>query len=518
MIPASRIRVVAKLTLWRSSPVEASRPGRRLTRSLMLRGLGLVYLTAFVSLAAQLDGLIGSRGISPAAAYLVRAQDVLGRGPATYWRLPTLFWISASDISLHIVCWSGIAISLALVVGFLPGWSVIWLWTAYLSLVVVGQEFLSYQWDTLLLETGLLAILLAPWGLWLGRANDEPWGFTIWLVRWLVFRLMFLSGVVKLTSHDPTWRDWSALLYHYETQPLPAWTSWYVHQMPAWFHALSTGFMFYAELAAPFFVFGPRPTRIAGFVSMVLLQLLIAATGNYGFFNLLAIVLCLSVLDDRDWNWLRRRLRLVKNQAAPTASEGGEAWSWFRKAIVAAVGAVILVVTAAQVLESAVPEALIPSELITLSGWLRPLRSTNNYGLFAVMTTKRPEIIIEGSDDGVSWRPYRFRWKPCELDRAPLFTTPHMPRLDWQMWFAALAGDCRSAPWFLRFVKRLLSGEPAVLPLLRDNPFPDHPPRYMRARLFLYRFTAFGSRDWWTRDDEGLYCPIVMKESFESGG
>jgi lipase maturation factor 1 len=500
-------------TLASSSPLvdTASRPGRRLTRSVVLRGLGLVYLAAFTSLAVQLDGLIGSRGISPAAEYLARAQQVLGSAPATYWRLPTLFWISASDRSLHAVCWSGIAISVALLAGFLPGWSAIWLWVSYLSLVVVGQEFLSFQWDTLLLESGLLAVLVAPWGLWLGRAKDEPWGLSIWLVRWLVFRLMFLSGIVKLTSHDPTWRDWSALGYHYETQPLATPTSWYVHQMPAWFHGLSVGFMFAVELIAPFFVFGPRPIRIVGFMSLVLLQVLIAATGNYGFFNLLAIVLCLSLLDDCDFDWLRRRVRFGKDEAGSIAGASGKAWSWPRKAIVVALGGVIWVVTAVQTLESAVPESIIPSELITLCDWVRPLRSTNNYGLFAVMTTKRPEIIVEGSDDGVNWQPYRFRWKPCELDRAPLFTTPHMPRLDWQMWFAALAGDCRSAPWFIRFVERLLAGERAVVSLLRDNPFPDHPPRYVRARLFLYRFSRWGSGDWWTREDAGMYCPILIR-------
>ena len=187
-----------------------------------------------------------------------------------------------------------------LIAGILPGPCLALLWLFYLSLTVAGQDFLSFQWDILLLESGLLALLLTPWGWRLGRASDEPGRFAVWLFRWLVFRLMFLSGVVKLTSGDPVWWSWRALEYHYQTQPLPTWTSWYMHQMPAWFHRLSVGFMFYAELVAPFFVFGPRVLRRVGFVSLVLLQVLILATGNYGFFNLLAIVLCLSVLDDRD--------------------------------------------------------------------------------------------------------------------------------------------------------------------------------------------------------------------------
>ena len=238
-------------------------------------------------------------------------------------------------------------------------------------------------------------MLIAPWGLRLSRPSDQPWWFAIWLVRWLAFRLMFLSGVVKLASHDPTWRDWTALEYHYQTQPLPTWTSWYIHQMPAWFHWLSVGFMFYAELIAPFFVFGPRPIRLVGFASLVLLQFLIAATGNYGFFNLLAIVICLCILDDRDWEWLDQSWSSPRRQPAseqgsvddrprvrrrsPGHGRGG--WSSASRA------AIILAVTATQTLETVAPEFLIPSELMTLSQWLEPLRSTNTYGLFAVMTT-----------------------------------------------------------------------------------------------------------------------------------
>jgi hypothetical protein len=330
--------------------------------------------------------------------------------------------------------------------------------------------------------------------------------------------------------------------------------------MPASFHWLSVGVMFYAELVAPFLVFGPRPVRLIGLASLLLLQLLIAATGNYGFFNLLAIVLCLSLLDDRDWERagraslpasrlpgsssagaspfrldgnvrarLFRAARVFRTQVddpapddfaepAPDDSKrsgAGERWSRPRRLAVGVAGSVLVAVTAAQTVESAWREAIVPSGLIMLGEWLEPLRSTNHYGLFAVMTTKRPEIIVEGSADGETWRPYRFRWKPCELDRRPRFTTPHMPRLDWQMWFAALAGDCRSAPWFLRFEERLLEGEPRVLGLLRENPFPAHPPRYVRARLYLYRFTQWGSEDWWARDDKGLYCPTLAKVGAE---
>ena len=194
-------------------------------RSLLLRGLGIAYLSAFGSLAVQLDGLIGSRGILPAAEYLDRVGQALGAGPETYWQLPTVLWLDASDRALHALCWGGLALAALLVAGILPGPCLALLWLSYLSLAVAGQVFLNYQWDALLLESGLLALLLTPWGVRLGRAGDAPWAFAVWLFRWLVFRLMFLSGAVKLTSGDPVWRAWRALDYHYQTQPLPTWTS-----------------------------------------------------------------------------------------------------------------------------------------------------------------------------------------------------------------------------------------------------------------------------------------------------
>jgi hypothetical protein len=505
----------------------------RRMRSALLRGLGLVYLAAFGSLAVQLDGLIGSRGILPAAEYFDHVGRLLGRTPETYAQLPSVFWLDASDRALHAVCWGGVGLSVLLIAGILPGLCLALLWAFYLSLAVAGQVFLSFQWDTLLLESGLLALLLTPWGWRLDRARDEPWIFSVWLFRWLVFRLMFESGVVKLTSGDPVWLSWRALDYHYYTQPLPTWTSWYIHQMPAWFHWISVGFMFYAELVAPFFIFWPRILRRVGFVSLVLLQFLILATGNYGFFNVLAVVLCLSVLDDRDLAMVaalvRRRRESPREGTVPREGEAPAepssiparqearppGWSVPRRAVMGVAGGVLVAVTGRQAIEAALPRAVLPTPLLAstelLSEMIEPLRSANPYGLFRVMTTERPEITVEGSDDGENWRPYRFRWKPGELDRRPRFTTPHMPRLDWQMWFAALAGDCRREPWFFRFERRLFEGSPEVLALLRENPFPDSPPRYLRARLSLYTFTRWGSPNWWDSRDVGLYCPPMER-------
>ena len=278
------------------------------------------------------------------------------------------------------------------------------LWLFYLSLTVAGQVFLGYQWDGLLLEAGFLAILLAPWSLWLHKARDEPWWLAIWLCRWLVFRLVFLSGVVKLASGDAAWRTWTALEYHYQTQPLPTWTSWYVHQFPTSFHWLSVGFMFYAELIAPFFMFGTRFMRLLGFVSLVLLQALIAGTGNYGFFNLLTVVLCLSLLDDRDWSGLRSRWTRFRSLAVSSTSRSEQIsshrWSLPRRIVVGGIGIILLVATGGLTIETVWPDAPIPGEVVMVQNGLAPLRIANSYGLFAVMTTRRPEISVEGSDDG----------------------------------------------------------------------------------------------------------------------
>ncbi len=290
--------------------------------------------------------------------------------------------------------------------------------------------------------------------------------------------------------------------------------------MPAWFHRLSIGFMFYAELVAPFFVFGPRVLRHIGFVSLVLLQLLIMATGNYGFFNLLAIVLCLSVLDDRDYRAIVREPSRGTGFQPVSENATGKMpvprpWSLPRRVAVGIIGGILVAVTAAQTLEEIWSRAVTPAPIRVLARAIEPFRSANSYGLFRVMTRERPEITVEGSDDGVTWKPYLFRWKPCEPDRRPRFTTPHMPRLDWQMWFAALRRGLPERAVVPPVRTAAARGLAPVLALLREDPFPDRPPRYLRARLSLYEFTRWGSRDWWTSRDVGLYCPPIGLPSSE---
>ena len=473
------------------------RPSYRRTRSIFVRGMGLAYLAAFASLAVQVGGLIGSRGIAPMAEFLARVGPPLGAG--RLWRVPTVFWLDSSDQGLHALAWGGVTLTGLVVAGVLTGECLALLWVAYLSFVSVGRPFLGYQWDALMLEAGLLAVLMAPWGLRLDRARRGPSWVAIGLVRWLLFRLMFLAGVVKLTGGDPTWAGWEALRYHYETQPIPTWTSWYMHQSAPWFQKVGVGFLFWAELIAPFGAFGPRHVRLLGFASLVLLQALIAATGNYGFFNLLSVVLCLTLIEDRDWG------------RKPVDQVGLDPRPRWRRAALAVAAAAIVAVTTMEGLDRVGVTVAYPAPLERLRTAVAPLQSLNSYGLFAVMTTERPEIELEGSDDGEHWRVYPFRWKPGAVDRAPRFALIHLPRLDWQMWFAALGGDCRTQPWFLAFEDRLLEGSPEVLGLLAADPFAGHPPRFLRARLFRYRFTHRGDPAWWRRDDAGWFCPPIER-------
>jgi hypothetical protein len=468
-------------------------------RWLFLRALAAVYLCAFVSLWVQVEGLIGSRGILPAQDLLefVRART----GSERYWLLPTLFWLGSGDAALTAVCGAGAALAVALLCGVAPAAAAALLWALYLSLVSVGQVFLGYQWDTLLLETGLLAIFLAPGGL-RPRLRGEPSLASVWLLRWLLFRLMFSSGLVKLASGDPAWRSLTALDYHYWTQPLPTWIAWYAQQAPRWTHAASVVVLFVVELGVPVLTFAGRRARLAAFVPLVELQVLIAATGNYAFFNALTAALCLTLLDDAALpRWLRALL------PAGLADRPRR----FRPQDMA-LCALVLPLSAVQLAATTGIRLPLPPPLPQLQEALAPFASVNAYGLFAVMTTSRDEIAVEGSRDGRTWLEYAFRFKPGDPRRAPGFVAPHQPRLDWQMWFAALA-PCESSPWLERFLARLREGSPPVRGLLASDPFGDAPPRFLRAVLYEYRFSdpaqARRGGEWWERRRLGLFCPVV---------
>ena len=467
-------------------------------RGLFLSGLGLVYLCAFASLRGQIHGLIGSTGIAPVGDTLEYYRD------AGLLRFPTLLWIDGSDRALDLLCALGIVLSVAVVLGFLRLPCLVLLWAAYLSLFTAGLMFLGFQWDTLLLECGFLAIFFAPSSLTSrGARGHEASVLALWAQRYLLFRLMFASGVVKLTAGDESWwPDLTALTYHYETQPLPTWTSWHVHHLPVWFHKAEVLGTFLVELVVPFLIFLGRMPRLVAFFCFAGLQATIALTGNYGFFNLLTLVLSITLLDDTMLPWKRQ---------LPAPAPPLQPLLWTRRAVLAAM---LLLAT----LEFSAGLKWEPWPRWVEDGRARidPLRLTSSYGLFRVMTKERREIVVEGSRDGQEWKPYGFKWKPGDPDRAPGFVGPHMPRLDWQMWFAALSSyENPRTWWFASFLRRLLDNEPAVVGLLKSNPFEGEPPRYVRATLYVYEFTTPAERRetgaWWKRTEAGAFTPVLFR-------
>ncbi len=489
-----------------------------LTAAIFVRVLGLVYVLAVGSLWWQVDGLIGSEGILPAADYLERVASRLGN--AATWVAPTLLWLAPGDAMLHGLCALGVLMGGVLLTGFVPVVALAAAWVVYLSLTVAGQTFLGFQWDNLLLEVGFLAILLVAPGWRLGRGTGLPVSrFGVFLFRWLVFRLMLGSGLVKLASGDPAWwPDLTALAYHYETTCLPVWVGWYLHRAPMWVHQGSCFLVLFSELVVPFFVFGPVRLRRLAFWVFLAQQLGIAATGNYGFFNLLTVTACLLLLDDDAWPRARRHHAVTLQR--PRVPRLARAWFGV---VAMPVGTLVLLVSTV-ILAGQVDRALgrfgggldigWPASVERLAAAVRPFRSVNAYGLFARMTKSRPEIVVEGTADGRTWKPYTFRWKPGAVDQRPRFVAPYQPRLDWQLWFAAL-GTEGSTPWFRPFLSRLLTGTPAVLGLLASNPFPDAPPRAVRAVRYVYRYSVEGD-DWWRREWIGPYAgPLEVRPSLD---
>ena len=504
-------RNVASSRLFRGMTGQVGQQQYILTRWLFLRLLGIIYLIAFLSFATQALSLIGSNGITPVHDIFPIVEERFP-GIDGLLRFPTLLWLNSSDTSIMMLTTVGIVSSLLLIVRVAPALMLLICWVIYLSIVSAGQIFMSFQWDSLLLETGFLAIFLAPWNIRPSIiSSQEPSRVVIWAFRWLLFRLMFASGMVKLLSGDPTWYDLTALTYHYETQPLPNPLAWFFHQAPIWFHQIGTLLTFFVEIPVTFLFFAPRRLRLFGAGLTILLQIIILLTGNYTFFNLLTIALCILLLDD---SILSRLLpnRLTEKVESPPIRLGRRRWLMTIVAILIALFGVIQI--GRQVFRIPVPQPV--TDVVSK---IAPLRLVNTYGLFAIMTTERPQIMIEGSMDGEVWHEYGLRFQPQLLTDIPPIVAPHQPRLDWQLWFAAL-GEYQNNRWFVNLVERVLEGSPEVLVLFESNPFPDEPPRYIRALRYDYAFsdwqTLSETGEWWQRQLRDTYLPAVSLDNFES--
>ena len=503
------------------------------SREILLRVIAFVYLVAFLSFGSQAQGLIGSTGIQPVGEFLSAAGETFG--DAAWIRIPTLLWLSSSDGAITTLWIAGALASVLVILGIAPMFSLIACWALYLSLVQGGQTFLAFQWDMLLLEAGFLCIFYAPASL--AASRSRPGWLARFLIIWLLFRLMFESGLVKLLSGDSTWLDGSALSYHWFTQPLPAWTAWWMAQLPGGVERALTWGMFIVELGLPFLLFLPRVPRTTAAVGIIGLMLGIMATGNYGFFNLLTIGLCIAALDDGVLKPLIRPKRLFfglkPHQPLRPHPPQPQRIATIFAAVVIIPGSIVLGwADAERTAEYARFRAVADQpgkvrELVDareLSGpslatrWSMHWQSfqaygmVNAYGLFRVMTTNRPELVIEASTDGTTWQPYVFKYAPGPLDQPPPFVGLYMPRLDWQMWFAGLDVDRGRFPnWFQRFIVRLQEAEPSVLELLESAPLGNTPPPMLRVRLENRRFTTYeqgvATGNWWEIADERLVIP-----------
>jgi len=480
------------------------------SRWVFLRALGLIFLSAFYSLAFQIHGLIGERGILPARDYLQQVHTVLG-GVRRFWYAPTLLWAGAGDTALTLLIAAGVAASVLLIVNVWPKMSVALCTVLFLSCIAALQDFSSYQSDGMLLEAGLLSIFFAPRGFRprLG-VESPPSRASLFMLRWEWFRIYFESGIVKLASGDPHWRDLTAMDDYYQNGPLPTWIGWYVQHLPHWYHAGTVVLTLLIELAIVWAVFLPRPFRLACAAIVTPLQIGIIATANYAFLNYLVLVLGVLLLDDAVFARWRLPVRAVASESAgepaPAHAPVGRRATIARRLELGVLAFLFYTTIVAFV------DQLSTSLLSAPARWLAPFRIANAYGLFAVMTEPRYEIEFQGSRDGTTWVTYPFRYKPQRLDERPGIYAPYQPRFEWNLWFASL-GPWQQASWVVLAQRRLVEGSPSVLRLFRSDPFDGKPPALVRTVRWQYWFTDMATRRrtgvWWRRTEVGPFTGVV---------
>ncbi|HVJ19471.1 MAG TPA: lipase maturation factor family protein [Polyangiaceae bacterium] len=482
-----------------------------LVRALLLRAVGFVYFVAFAILVFQARPLLGSEGLLPVGAFLEAAREHYGGAGAAFLRLPSLFWLSSSDGALAALSFTGLVLSIAMMAGLSNAPLLLLNWALYLSFTHVGQIFYGYGWDTLLCETGFLAVFLAP--PWRPRELDPrspPPLVVIVLLRWLLFRLMFGAGLIKIRG-DECWRDLTCLVYHYETQPNPSPLSWYFHHLPRGVHQAGVLFNHFVELVVPFGVFGPRIVRLAACAFTIAFQVVLILSGNLSFLNWLTIVIALALLDDAALarlvpGRLRERLQQKLESLRESALVPG------RARLIAVWGYAVVVM-----ILSLDPIVNLLSERQRMNASFEPLNLVNTYGAFGSIGRERLEVVLEGTsaeriEAQTLWKEYEFPCKPGDVRRRPCLITPYHHRLSWQLWFAPF-GDFRSQPWILNLVYKLLRGEPEPRSLLASDPFPDRPPRFIRARLYRYSFTSSRADGaWWQRELVGEYLQPLSLE------
>jgi hypothetical protein len=458
------------------------------TRFWFQRSLGLIYFLGFLIAANQFRALCGENGILPARLFLNRVS---------FWDAPSLFWLDHSDRAFFFAACLGIVLAVLALSGLSDAFGhmtsvIVWasMWALYLSFVNIGQTFYGFGWESLLLETGFLAIFLGP-------SRAAPPVVIIWLLRWVLFRMMFGAGLIKIRG-DECWRDLTCMNYHYETQPMPNPLSWFFHSLPEWMGKGEVLFNHFVELIVPFFLFGPRTFRHWAGLLTVIFQGILILSGNLSWLNYITLVLCISCFDDSVLPQGFLKLGNIDVSIVSTLAGG------MPTPVIYALTSLILVL-------SIRPTLNLISSTQMMNTSFDSFHLVNTYGAFGSITRTRFEIIIEGTDEkeltsSTVWKEYGFKGKPGFTDRMPPMISPYHLRLDWQMWFAAMSSYV-DHPWILNFVAKLLEGNEDVTGLLKVNPFPDQPPKNIRATLYEYHFSPRGSQSWWTRKKVSVYLP-----------
>jgi Lipase maturation factor len=478
----------------------ASPPRWWLTRFVFLRALGALYLIAFLVLALQLRPLLGSDGLLPIRDFLAR---VAAAEPGLLARLrdvPSLFWLGSSDRVLLAGAWLGVALSAAAAAGVTNAGLWLALWVLYSSYVAVGQVFYGYGWETMMLEAGMLAVFLCPLRSWRPLPKDDPPPAEIlWLVRWLLFRVMFGAGLIKLRG-DPCWRNLTCLDYHFETQPIPNPLSRTFAHLPHWILHGGVLVNHLIELVVPWLLLLPGPWRVAGGLATAAFQGVLILSGNLAWLNYLTIAFCAACLDDAVWARVLPRALAARVPAAPAAAPRPA-----RRRAVLAYGALVAVLSVRPVLNMLSPRQ-------EMNASFDPLHLVNAYGAFGTVGRKRLTVVLQGTEDpdpaSARWTDYEYRCQPTAPGRRPCWLAPYHLRLDWQVWFLPFS-DAADEPWFEALVVKLLEADPVTLSLFAKAPFGGRRPRWVRAVLYRYRFTARGRPGWWTRRALGLYLPPV---------
>lgn len=561
------MNLTPKFLLWFAGPAPQGPPGRLLPRWLFLRAIGFIYFSAFYSLVSQIRGLMGPDGLLPTGMYLADVGKAFGSWG--YWYAPTILWWSSTDRALTALCWIGMIASLLLFLNLWPRGMLVICFLLFLSFVTAAQDFSSYQSDGMLLSAGFVSIFFAPSGFRprLGESRP-PSRATVFLLQLIWFSIYFDSGVAKYFGGDPSWRNFTAMDEYYQNGPLPTWIGWYVGQMPHWFHASAAVFTVFTELALVWLLFLPRPFRILCFCVVTFLQINIILTANYAFLNYIVLSLGFLLLDDRFLIrfFPKRWMGAVRQNLAPLPEEqpvvdlnltSAEALSAEKKVsksdpaaspdsqsaaeptptkesqsssspapipnirqiisvaslwLAGLILAWLVYANVFLILEQVFRTLPLPTKPIAL---LQPFRVANRYGLFGRMTWIRYEIEYQGSDDGTNWTPYPYRFKPQDPAKTPGIYAPYQPRFDWNMWFASL-DDWRNNPWVLRAEEQILANDRDVLSLFAANPFPNKPPKQIRAVLWRYWFTNLATKRatgmWWRREYMGLYAPALEAE------